>query len=512
MLYKDSKSSFNKNQKGSALILVLLITTILLIMGTAALNISAKTRDTADLEEQKTQALYYAESGINKNIDDIKERITEYLIAKAEAEDGETVAFHKYEQSGANYRLTVTLDDEDNNIFLAVSEGFLTGKDNLQVTKTISMKFQPSDEEGEIIPSEPEEPSGGGDGIPKLAAVFEKYTVYSNGILKLNNSSSEISGDVTTNTKIHLVNSTIYGKAYLGNPNVALVFENQAKIINGTEYINPPVSIPPETDITKLKINLDSVGGTSATSADIVSGKVIENRTFENAITIEGRSNVRFNNCKFKGIVQFRNSYSNIEFNNCLFEKNLEVSSGSGSTLLNNCNINQNFSTSNGPTLYLSGTNWVGGTVSINGGYIYTPLNSPYYIDSTYTPLKGAGILIANNTMSFTNTVKANNNQQTNLAIVSLSASDQAIFNDNGNFHGVLFAPKGTIKINNGSGMVEGSVAGNSVLLENSKVHISPISQSLAELLPGTTSTGGGGNPSYEPNIAGIKVKDWKEQ
>ena len=57
------------NQKGYALVIILLLTIVLFFIGSAALTLGGTVRKTAALETEQKKAYYIAEAGIEKAVD-----------------------------------------------------------------------------------------------------------------------------------------------------------------------------------------------------------------------------------------------------------------------------------------------------------------------------------------------------------------------------------------------------------------------------------------------------------
>lgn len=480
-----AKSSITNNSKGSALILVLLVTTILLVMGTAALKISAKTAEFSDLEEKKTQALYIAESGINNNIENIKSAILSFYNDKAN-DPTATFSFDPINLqplNGGKYDLTVTPVAGSTTEFQAVSTAYLKAKSG-EVKKTVTMKFTAFEPDGTPISNDPPSLPPTQTGT-KLADVFN-YAVFSNNTFKITNNAYTDSyptgnqGNIATNESINMsANATIKGDAYYYNSytynnNDALITGDKIKLssliskpaVNGNDWKDPII------EASKGQIIKDDF-------SDWQSTVNISNSKIDGHVTA-GQSNIKLTNCV---IVKNVNVYNtNLSLNNCIIEGLFKMGGEEQKNI----------------TLNISGIIWVTGNVEFNN----------------YVTIKGTGIIVSEKKITLSNYVDAYDNGNTNLGLISLvdNNGNGVEFNNDAKMHGVIYVPEGVVHLTNNA-QVYGSVAANSVemnsyasVLYDQNLEDSP----LAGALPGTTVDSGGGTPNL-PTIAGIKVTEWKE-
>lgn len=445
------KSSSNNYQKGSALVLVLMVTTVLFIIGTVALQVSSNTREAADLEEKKTQALYYAESGINENINDIKEKINEYLEAKAADELAE---FTQLTYEGAHYDLAVTLIDEEEGEFQAVSHGFMTASDNLTVNKTITVKFKPQDEEGQDVEIDPGESSDGEEPERRLAEIFT-YGVFSDGNFNISNHAKLDSypaanqAKIRTNGSIEMSNNAeINGDAYFYDN---YTYDNNPEITGEKIKTDDKISIP-AWDPSDWKNSLISAAGSNTVTVDSFS-KV--NETYTNAV---------INNTVDPW-------QANLTLNNCVIKEDLTVEQS---------------------TLNISGIVWVEGNINFDNK----------------TEVKGTGTIISSGSIYLSNNSDLNFDHLSNIGLISLAEGPAITVENNVEINGALYAPNGMIELTNNV-LVYGSVAGKQVNINsNAEVYFTDLSKTEIPL-PGTTTVDHG-NPNI-PVIAGIKVIEWNE-
>ncbi|MBU7008768.1 DUF7305 domain-containing protein [Phosphitispora fastidiosa] len=196
-LFAKSVRVFNKTD-GSALILVLLVVTMLLILGTAAINISTDKTMVTHLEADGMQALYTAESAVNINKESggvVYDAVYEYLTDSSYT-FGSPVSGTA---SGGEYRI-VSVSRQGPTIFKAVVESELPGT---AVKRKITATF-------EAVYS-----LGSG-----YSGVFD-YAIFSNGDMTMegqantDSTPNPVQGDIRSNGGIYLSGQAeVNGDAY----------------------------------------------------------------------------------------------------------------------------------------------------------------------------------------------------------------------------------------------------------------------------------------------------------
>lgn len=418
MVGKQNYSSVLKSQKGSAILLVLLATTILMILGTVALKVSEQTRDSADLAEKKIQAQYIAESALTVNRYNIYSEMQRYIQEKAAYQADPTknsppkpinIQTGTKSLYNGTYDLTVTMTNSDTNELTAVAHGYVKGQDGLDVKKTITVKFVPDNSSGDNTGGRDTGggnnsgdngggSNGGNTGANNLSQVF-KYGIFSDDSLillsdvEVNSFPAENQGNIGTN----------------GN----LILYDRVKV-NGDAYYNGVISLNILSKITGDRKKLPQK----------LSFPVIDEQTWKSAAGSAPNGQTVYGDVVYSGSKTI----------------NLTQRRITGSLIIDH-----------NATIIASGIIWVDGHISIDH-------NAKVYGTATF--VSKDGIYISHN-------ADIDNNFTSNIAFISLKRSfliDSAITLSNQvDFRGVLYAPYGLITLASKCN-VNGSVVGEQVL------------------------------------------------